>query len=189
MIRPVGIFGWDFLRGGLRNTLTLPIWKKNNIIEQHLQRINGPCRINPIRIGLSSVCCQVLCCKCVCKLCCSGAVLRRGDRARRPVLVAVEVVPPVCPVWWSSSSSSFLHPPPPQGAAAPLRGREGLTSERQTEGGSGTFHHLYCKLRIDCVQYMSTARLDDAAVALLNTLSSPREATETKSIIETEELK
>ncbi|GAA6089325.1 uncharacterized [Tachysurus ichikawai] len=52
--------------------------------------------------------------------------------------------------------SSSLHPPPPQGAAAPFRGREGLTSERQTEGSTGTFHHLYCKLRIDCSKYKST---------------------------------
>lgn len=57
-----------------------------------------------------------------------------------------------------------LRPPPPQWAAAPFRGREGLTSERRTEGGSGTFHHLYCKLRIDYSQHMSTAWLDNAAV-------------------------
>lgn len=58
-----------------------------------------------------------------------------------------------------------LHPPPPQGAAAPFRGWEELTSERWTEEGSGTFHHLYCKLRIDCRHaHISTARLYDAAV-------------------------
>lgn len=59
---------------------------------------------------------------------------------------------------------SSLHPPPPQGAAAPFVGREGLTSERRIEEGSGTFHHLYCKLRIDCSQHMSTVGLDDAPV-------------------------
>lgn len=156
MIKPVGG------KGGQRKYTNTPDLDKNKMTSTCKE---STAHVELIRIGLSSVCCQELCCICVCMFCCSGVVLRQGMHSRA-----------ICRLRWCLLCARYggvhplpniplsLHPPPPQGAAAPFRGQEGLTSERRTEEGSGTFHHLYCKLRIDCSQHMSTAWLDYAAV-------------------------